>query len=461
MNRTEIHETAEKLRETAEKMADRYRNGEQKDASLNMSEFFEILLYALTGLAGIPDSGGSDFQTAAINTLYEESMITDDEKNKLHKLRKIRNAFAHQNKIDMGNDAAAKAELAEYRRNFLQIIEWCRRDVQLYRDIAERISAGACAERSYEPEQKQYHGAGHADAGRSQDGSKWLTERDLTLTERIFFMHVQIPVILACVLSVLFGLLYDLSSIAGIAEKHHINLDAVSSDAVLIGLYAAVILLYIFLFNITAHFTCGAAVFILARQATGSVPCAVMLAAVTVLIVTRFSYRLKNAISWVFYGFCILIYLFSVPEIIKKHLGESEPADLYTKLVKYALPMLLYVLIFAVVSIVLRRSEMERPFSKVLSEAVTHARPLHLSIALIAVLFAAAAWLYRGTWSKALILLNRDFYASPAAFWTVHLLLAGLLFYVLGILKRKRMFQGLEFRMTKETAPYRIEGPEN
>ena len=69
MNRTEIHETAEKLRETAEKMEARYRNGEQKDASLNMSEFFEILLYALTGLAGIPDSGGSDFQTTAINTL--------------------------------------------------------------------------------------------------------------------------------------------------------------------------------------------------------------------------------------------------------------------------------------------------------------------------------------------------------------------------------------------------------
>ena len=278
------------------------------------------------------------------------------------------------------------------------------------------------------------------------------TVREATWIEKTFFMRVYIPVILASVLSVLFGLLYDLSHLAEIAEQHHINLNAISSEWVLIGIYAVIVLLFIFLYHITPHFTCGTAVFILARNATGSVFCAALLAVMTVLLVTRFSYRMKTAITYVFYGFWILIYLFSVPTIIRAHLGKNEPLDLYTVLIQFALPMLLYVLIYVAAAVIIKRLNISRPFSISLSEVMIHVRPLQLSLGLIAVLFATAGWLYRDIWMNALILRTRDFYASPSAFWTVHLVIIAVLFYLLGIRKRKRTLQNLQLnvRLTRE-----------
>ena len=441
-----IQETVGKLEESIAKIEEKYRNGAHKEASKEIPEFFETLLYSLTVLAGIPDSGNSDFQVTAINTLYTEKWITDNEKNKLHKLRKIRNAFEHQFKIDHGNDPEAQAELQRYRENFAQIIEWCRKDIEMFRNIAERISDGRHVENSSDQQIIEndvlYTGYREPYEGQRQTAPE-RTGREATWLEKTFFMRVYIPIILASVLSVLFGLMYDMSELAEIAEQHHINLDAVSSEWALIGIYAVVVLLFIFLYHITPHFTCGTVMFILARNATGSVRCAVLLAVMSVLLAARFSYQLKTAITYVFYGFWILIYLFSVPSVIRSHLGDNEPLDLYTVLVRYAPPMLLYVLIFVVAAFIIKRRNIARPFSLSLSEVMIHVRPLHLSVGLILVLLAAAAWLYRDTWMHALILRTRDFYASPSAFWTVHLVMTAILFYILGNRKRKRCFQNL------------------
>ncbi len=447
---TLIQEKAEKLEEIAARMEEKYRNSARKEASKEIPEFFEMLLYSLTAFAGIPDTGNSDFQVTAINTLYTEKWITDNEKNKLHKLRKIRNAFAHQEKIDNGNDPDAKAELQGYRENFAQIIEWCRKDIEMFRNRAEQIADGKHVENSSDQQiienGARYSGYG-VPYGRQQQTVPEGTSREATWFEKTFFMRVYIPIILASVLSVLFGLLYDMTDLAEIAEQHHVNLDAISSEWVLIGIYALIVLLFLFLYHITPHFTCGSAVFILARNATGSVLCAALLAVMTVLLVTRFSYRLKNALTHVFYGFWILIYLFSVPSVIRSHLGDNEPLDLYTVLIRYAPPMLLYVLFFVAAAFIIKRWDINRPFSLSLSEVMIHVRPLHLSIGLILVLLAAAAWLYRDTWMHALILRTRDFYESPSAFWTVHLVMTAILFYILGNRKRKRCFQDLHLNV--------------
>ncbi len=466
----EINEM-EKLYQLGAEKSDSW-NSEKKDASKKTQDVFECLRISLTNAAGIRNPGVKNFQEHAVNKLYADKWITDQEWDKLDKLRLIRNSFDHQINTDLGDDQRKKAALKRNREIFYPtIIEWCRDDVSWFEKRAEQIKAGIHVENSctWQPMIDPQTGAsiiprnGEQTVSRSivteerpddrepesrlispeefsQLAQEHFSYGNVPLSDRVHttISSLGIPVVLSAVLAVIFGLLSDASFLAGFAEQRGLDLSQYNVSHSLSVIFILLAVLYVLFYHLTAQVLCGTAIFVLAKSATDSSFCAVLAAVLMVLLVTRFTEYLKKIISVVFYGFWLLIFVCFMPSFLSSRLGEDEPLDAYTICIRIALPMLLYLAVFALTPFVLKSFHKERPFGKALSDQEIHNHPLSVSMAPIAVLTAVLALIYRTTWAKSLILLTRYFYASPSAFWTVHAVMIALVLYFFSIMKRYR-----------------------
>lgn len=445
MEQSPIAENAKHLRSRIDRIIEQYQNGDEKAASLGIAKVFEGILYSLTEIAEIRDSGEGNFQENAINALYSEKWITGTEKGKLHELRKAQNAFALQSKTDLSRDAKKKSVLQRYRDFFPDIIEWCREDVAWYERRAELMTAGVHAETEYLPD------GGFRDAETGENGADSLSEeasaesgrerlRRLSLQDRIIiaFRQLSLPVAIASVLAVLFGLLSDTAFVRSLAAQNSFDFSQILPSHSMTAVFLLLIVLYVVFFHLTAQVVCGAFAFALANAATGSTACAVMTAVLMVLIVTRFTEKMRNWISYVFYAFWLLIFLCGMPSTLRERVGLGVPMDGYTVFVHVFLPMLMYVLIFILTPFVLKSFHLKRPFGDMLSDKGLHSTSVLLSLLLIAALISVLTAARRETWADSLILLTRWFYHSPSAFWTVHSVLIALVLYFFSIMKRYR-----------------------
>ena len=447
MEQTPIPEHAAYLRSWIEKIDEQYQNGDAKAASFDISKVFEGILYSLTSIADIRDNGEENFQEYAVDTLHAEKWITDRERGQLHDLRRVRDAFEHQIKTEMGRDTKRKAVLEHYRDIFPEIIEWCRGDIEWYVERAEQMTEGNHVENSWQSGGEMPDaGADVQEAGAVSPEA--LPERrqehfgNLSLYDKIVysFGELSVPVLISVVLAVVFGLLSDKAIVTDLAEQGGLDLTRYDLSHLVSVIYVLLIVLYVAFFHLTAQVICGAFVFLLAKAATGSTFCAVLTAALMVLIVTRFTERVKNIMSLAFYGFWLLIFLCVMPSALKSRLGEDVPLDGYTLFVHVILPMLLYLAVFALTPFVLKSFHLKRPFGERLSDENLHSDPVLLSLLSIAALTALIVLSDRAAWAGSLILLTRDFYASPSAFWTVHIVMIALVMYFFSIMKRYRTF---------------------
>lgn len=445
LDQTTVPENAAHLRSWIEKIDEQYRNGDAKSASFDISKVFEGILYSLTAIAGIQENGEENFQEYAVNALHSEKWITDRERGKLHELRRVRNAFEHQIKTDMSSDTKRKAVLQHYRDIFPEIIKWCRDDVDWYVIRAEQMAEGNHVENSWQQDggQQVSDEDGQAD---TQFSPAAYSERarenfsDSSLSDRMVcaFRELSVPVLLSSALAVLFGLLSNTPFVTNLAEKIGLDLSRYNLSHSMFVIFLLLLVLYILFFHLTAQVICGAAVFALTKAATGSTVCAVLAAFLMVLIVTRFTERLKMILSWAFYGFWLLIFMCSMPSTLRERLGADVPLDAYTLFVHVILPMLLYLAVFALTPFILKSFHLKRPFGERLSDKALHGNTVTLSLLLIAALTAVIAFAERETWTKSLILHTRDFYASPSAFWAVHAVMIALVLYFFSIMKRFR-----------------------
>ena len=440
MEQTSVPENAAHLRSWIEKIDEQYQNGDAKAASFDISKVFEGILYSLTEIAGIQENGEENFQEYAVNALHSEKWITDRERGKLHELRRVRNAFEHQIKTDMSSDTKRKAVLQHYRDIFPEIIKWCRDDVEWYVTRAEQMIEGNHVENSSQ------EGSDEDGQTAAQFSAETYPERarenfvDLSLSDKMTcaFRDLYLPVLLSAVLAVIFGLLSNTAFVTNLAEKSGLDLIRYNLSHSMFVIFLLLLVLYMLFFHLTAQVVCGAAVFTLTKSATGSTVCAVLAAVLMVLIVTRFTERLKLILSWAFYGFWLLIFMCGMPSTLSERLGADVPLDVYTLFVHVILPMLLYLAVFALTPIVLKSFQLKRPFGERLSDKALHNNTVALSLMLITALTVVIAFAERETWTKSLILHTRYFYASPSAFWAVHAVMIALVLYFFSIMKRFR-----------------------
>lgn len=483
-----VQEIVQSIRSDIDRMETMYREADGKNPGWNSDKALasqliqpisEKMRISLINHAGITAAGVKNFQEYTINKLYADKWITDREWEKLDALRLIRNSFEHQYETDLGIPEDAddrtradyerkKKRLKHYRDIFSpEILRWCRDDVAWYENRAEQIREGVRVENSctWQPEidpqtgysripqdnlssSTQSFSTDSNDPGFSFDPPEAYAfpvrvhsdMRDIPLSDRVHAAlgHLGLPVVISVVLAVIFGMLSDLSFVTELAETHGLALSQYNVSHSLTVIFFLLAVLYVLFYHLTAQVLCGTVIFVLAKSATDSAFCAILTAILMVLLVTRFTEKLKKMISAVFYGFWLLVFVCGMPSILSSRLGEDEPLDAYTVCIKIALPMLLYVLIFVLTPFVLKSFHRERPFGNVLSDKEIHTAPLVLSAVPVIGLIFVITLLYRTTWTRSLILLTRDFYASPSAFWTVHTVMIALVLYFFSIMKRYR-----------------------
>lgn len=604
MDQAEIRKISGEMDSLVNKMQESFKAGDIKEAGRNVPPFFEKMIYSLIGAANINIGKVDDFQSAAVNALYSEGWINDEEKNKLHKLKIIRNAFEKQAGTDAGNDQRKKEELKKYRDDFNHVIGWCRSDIKLFEEIMERICSGRRMDNSNDRQEtsaeinidenyntacstlkkmKEKYKAGEineaaklitelvqnvmttmttlADVRTTDDptdsidelySEKWITEAEqdtlhnirkvrnlfshqekirftgtdeekkeleklrsdfsivislcesvlelykrrlktisekthllagreskakkrdnsrsydntyaqsgspysggdtsfrrvivsrtntyssgsdsasgpysqhlsMTPIEAIVSFKTYIPFAISLLFSVVLGLLFTASS----GESGGSGSGGFIPG--MIGFYLTVLLMYAFLYRITAHFFCGAFIFALARQATDSVLCATLMAIAMILIVSRFTDSIRNVIAKIFYGLGILIFVFSAIDIIKSKFGAAQ--GLTAVVLKYVLPSVLYILLFLVINAMVKQGIFRRPFSTVYSDVLNHACPPTLNIIAVLAILMFVIFTYRTTWEKGVITNIKE---APYAFWTLRSTLIALAIYIMSMSK--------------------------
>ncbi len=483
-----VQEIVQSIRSDIDKMETMYREADGKNPGWNSDKALasqliqpisEKMRISLINSAGITAAGVKNFQEYTINKLYADKWITDQEWEKLDALRLVRNSFEHQYETDLGipedADDRTRADherkrkrLKHYRDIFSpEILRWCRDDVAWYEIRAEQIKEGVRVENSctWQPEIDPQTGYSRIPRERDQSNTQssdadysapdysfsypetysspareHFSTRDIPLADRIHTAigRLGLPVVIAVVLAVIFGMLSDRSFVTNLAETRGLDLSQYNVSHSLTVIFILLAVLYVIFYHLTAQVLCGTAVFVLAKSATDSTFCAILTAILMVLLVTRFTEKLKKIISAAFYGFWLLIFVCGMPSILSSRLGEDEPLDAFIVCMRIALLMLLFVLILVLTPFVLIRFHRERPFGNVLSDKELHTAPLVLSAVPVIGLILVITLLCRTTWAGSLILLTRNFYASPSAFWTVHIIMIALVLYFFSIMKRYR-----------------------
>ncbi|MBR6836608.1 MAG: hypothetical protein IKM72_11480 [Oscillospiraceae bacterium] len=110
----------------------KYNSGDINGAGKDIRIIFETIIYALKNAADIrvQDDRQENMYVTVIDGLYTRKLIDSSEKNRLHNLRKISNAFLHSAQTDSSGTPDQRAELEEYRRNIANIINFCQNDIE-------------------------------------------------------------------------------------------------------------------------------------------------------------------------------------------------------------------------------------------------------------------------------------------------------------------------------------------
>lgn len=458
-----------------EKIKISYSDGEIKETGEYIDQFFLNVLTTMVTLAGIEDSND---KIALIDSLYSEKWINTSEKDILHDLREERSFFAHQRKIEYSSDPKEKAELKQHRDNLPETIALCAVVFDIFKQRIRTIGAGCRVSndnnRSHvnDNNNRSYSNNNYSNSGLNENNNRHYSNNthynnSNSNTGTIFYERTWVnrtysrenkthspshsstgniwdyapdivktlmpfvSFILAAVLAIAVGVLFDLKSFADVAEKHAIDLSFFEESKSIVVIFILTLACAVLFFQITAQIACGATIFVLSHQATDSLPCAVLLTLMMVLMVTRFNDKFRHILSYIFYGLCLLISVFSAPDYLKERLGPDAVLDTHTKLVKIALPIVIYV--FVVLVFVVSNSK-RKGFWELFYDVFEN--PLFSTVPIV-IIGGIVAFVYRSTWKNGLILLTSHFYETPVLFWTIHIVLAALVAYCISIVYDK------------------------
>lgn len=408
-------------------MRSNYYSDNKEEAYSDFDKLFQMILSDLTENAALETSND---KLTAIDNLYHYGWITEEEQDDLHTLRTMRNVFAHKRKIELSGSYEEKKELERYCNDFDEILGWLDTVVESYDEAMN--SDGSRRKKhisAYVPSSAPHYSgmttssSGHRNSHPTE--SRIYVTKKYAPLEAIKQFRLYIPLGIAFVLSVLFGIIFD--------SDNSVSSPPLSSVA--LEIYLAIIVMYAFLYKITAHFFCGAFIFMVSHRATDSIICALLLTIAMILMVTRFTDKIRNFISNVFYGFGILFFIFTAPQFFKSKIGKV--LGIISPVITSVLPIALFILIFLVINAMIKQGIFSRPFTKAVSDETNASIKPTLSIAVVSGIVIFVLLVFNKTWKSSI---TADLKDSPDGFYTIAAIMLAVIFYIVSMNQIKKRY---------------------
>lgn len=336
------------VRSHLSRMIELYQENRIDEAGNQIKNIFSKILNSLLRCSGLASSKKA---TEKINDLYQYKIITDEENNHLHNLRKMRNLFVHDDDTEMSENYEDQEKLEQYMNNFQMCINFCTKDVEWFEKKIIDVYNGVRVENSCpDPSAQQ-------SAANGRKGAKPKVPKDKSFA-------VLAPVIVSVILSgavvyflrdIFMKVISDDFVSASVYDKPFVTSFACIAGILLIG--------GILFHELMPQVVTAAVMGSLAHIAARSDLCTFLMIVLAVLVTTRYVSRFRTLLFWAFYVIWLALFSF----LAYKFLGhffitENSPgADMNMKVV---LPIIAYWLLFFIGHSIVNKHF--RPFRKTL-----------------------------------------------------------------------------------------------
>ncbi len=447
------------LEEKLARTRELYKEKHIEEAGKMFGDILPIMVNSLASIAGVEVDDDDDSYVSKITALNDCGFISQEDTERLTKLRRIRNNFIHYYDIMMGNDEEQKGYLQKDIKNFEKHIAFTEDCINWFIKKAEnpvvhsgspagsgRFSGGRGSYIDYlrsgtSGNSETYSSSGtynnhetQSDSGLrsffpqgNSDGYSTGGQRAAavatagagTLTS-IFTSYI--PFIFCTIIAMAVNIFYKPETIAYTEKLINGN-----QTPLLIGFLAFLTILFVFCFDISFSIAAGVAFSIMARQITGSDVASLLACMTGVLLTIGLSERLRRTMAIVSYSLVLLVCWFIAWQMLsERQINNGVELDGYTKVIKVLLPMLGFIAVAIILRLTFARNF--RLFGAFLGDGV----PWHMAVAVIPA--AILGFMYRSTWVKGIVLLTRDFYDSKLIFWTIHIALILVIFKIYDVL---------------------------
>ena len=422
-----IEKDIEELHSHLNRMIELYNEDHIDEAGSKVKNIFAKITNALLREAGLPTDQKA---IEKLDALYQNKWLTDEENNHLHKLRKIRNLFVHDDDTEMGDDSEKQQMLEDYTNNFQKCINYCQKDIEWFEEKIYDVSEGIKVDNSWnsppqygEEKYDRKHRWQPPFSGDYYHQNQYEND-DSGLLKRTSSI---VAVILAAV-SLAFSLgwifFFRTSNLEILDKKTDLSAFGKGGTAVFIAVAVLFLLNGLFFYPLLPQFFMTVLTSSLAYSVTDSNMCTVLVAVLTVLLTSRFTLKIRYILFWLISAFCFLIGTFIAIDYCKHYLVNGEPLDGHTRFVKIFLPIAAYYFVFFAGHFTLGTK-----FIAVMITAIQEFYRIPLNTLAVIGMSALVGYLYRDTWKNGMIIFTRDFFDSKPLFFAVHILLALLIIY--------------------------------
>ena len=407
-----IEKEIEELHSHLNRMIELYNEDHIDEAGSKTKNIFAKIINALLEEAGLSSNLDA---VKKIDSLYQNKWLTDEENNHLHKLRKIRNLFVHDDDTESGNDAEKQQMLEYYTNNFQQCINYCQKDIEWFEKKIYDVKQGIKVNNSWNgpPQYGQpnnqteaYNSGGYQNnrpqyipprtynnnwRGDYRNTAPYSAQAKAKAPKNKSFI-VLIPAVISVLISLAFIWFFRQTNLLKIAEKYGDDVYSKAGIAIFIGSAAVILIGGIFLYELLPQITAGIVMGALTYSLTASDLCTVLMVVLTVLLTTRYSRTLRYVFFWIIYVFLIIV-IASLSHQFIQHFFCPEGSKTEDVFLKIVLPIGAYILVFFLGHFTVMRYL--HPFRKTLGN---NRMPLNTPVSLL--LTGALGYLLYGTYNE-------------------------------------------------------------